>query len=250
MPEDRNAFRTAFVVVVIVAVIAAIAWILLREGGKSEPVANLEPTAAPSPIPTATPIPRLAGVTLATSDVVVRDMVAQLSSRPELTRWLANEDLVRRFVSAVVNVADGTVPRSQLEFLAPKGAFKVVERGAETVPDPASYRRYDRIAGVVGSVDAAGAVKLLDEIAPLVRDAWGEIAPPDRDFRTTLRDAVDALLAVPVLSQPPALQQKVMWTYTDPQLEGLTPAQRQLLRMGPDNVRTIQDKLREIRALL
>jgi len=177
-------------------------------------------------------------------------MVAQLSSRPELAKWLAHEDLVRRFVSSVANVADGTIPRSQLEFLAPKKSFTVVTEGAETVPDPASYRRYDRLAGVVASVDAAGAVALLDELTPLIRDAWGEIAPPDRDFRTTLRDAIDSLLAVPVLDQPPALEQKVMWTYTDPQLEGLTPAQRQLLRMGPDNVRTIQDKLREIRALL
>jgi hypothetical protein len=250
MPEDRSAFRTAFVVVIIVAVVAAIAWILLREGAKPESVAALEPTAAPSPVPTATPIPRLAGVTLATSDAVVREMVAQLSSRPEVAKWLANEDLVRRFVSTVANVSDGRIPRSQLEFLAPKKGFTVIQRGAETVPDPASYRRYDRIAGVVGSVDAAGAVALLQELDPLIRESWGEIAPPDRDFRATLREAIDSLLAVPVLEQPPALEQKVMWTYTDPHLEGLTPAQRQLLRMGPDNVRTIQAKLREIRALL
>lgn len=250
MPEDRSALRTAFVVVIIAAVIAAIAWILLREGTTPEPEATLEPTVAPTAVPTETPVPRLAGVTLATSDAVVREMVAQLSSRPELAKWLAHEDLVRRFVSSVANVADGTIPRSQLEFLAPKKSFTVVTEGAETVPDPASYRRYDRLAGVVASVDAAGAVALLDELTPLIRDAWGEIAPPDRDFRTTLRDAIDSLLAVPVLDQPPALEQKVMWTYTDPQLEGLTPAQRQLLRMGPDNVRTIQDKLREIRALL
>ena len=250
MPKDRSAFRTTFVIVIIVAVIAAIAWILLREGTKPEPVATLQPTAAPTPVPTSTPTPRLEGVTLATSDVVLREMVAQLSSRPELAKWIAHEDLVRRFVSAVANVADGRIPRSQVDFLTPKEGFTVVERNGEIIPDPASYRRYDRIAGVVGSVDAAGAVALLDETAPLIRDAWGEIAAPNRDFRATLREAIDSLLAVPVLSQPPALEQKVMWTYTDPRLEGLSPAQRQLLRMGPDNVRTIQAKLREIRVLL
>ena len=36
------------------------------------------------------------------------------------------------------------------------------------------------------------------------------------------------------------------YAYVDPRLESLSAAQKQLLRMGPENVRTIQAKLREI----
>ena len=42
----------------------------------------------------------------------------------------------------------------------------------------------------------------------------------------------------------------IVYAYADPRLEGLSPAQKQLLRMGPENVKAIQAKLREIAAVL
>jgi hypothetical protein len=38
----------------------------------------------------------------------------------------------------------------------------------------------------------------------------------------------------------------VGYAFADPRDEGLTPAQKQLLRMGPGNARIVQAKLREI----
>jgi hypothetical protein len=40
------------------------------------------------------------------------------------------------------------------------------------------------------------------------------------------------------------------YAFADPKLEGLSRAQKQLLRMGPQNVRAIQGKLREIAGVL
>jgi hypothetical protein len=40
----------------------------------------------------------------------------------------------------------------------------------------------------------------------------------------------------------------VLWEFSDPELENLTPPQKHLLRMGPANVRLIQSKIREIQA--
>jgi hypothetical protein len=42
----------------------------------------------------------------------------------------------------------------------------------------------------------------------------------------------------------------VAYTYADPALESLSHAQRQLLRMGPRNIRIVQAKLREIAGFL
>jgi hypothetical protein len=42
----------------------------------------------------------------------------------------------------------------------------------------------------------------------------------------------------------------VTYEFADPEIEELSAAQRQLLRFGPDNVTTIQQKLSEIRAAL
>ena len=43
---------------------------------------------------------------------------------------------------------------------------------------------------------------------------------------------------------------KVTYAFADPALEGLSGAQRQLLRMGPRNVRIVQAKLREVAGFL
>jgi hypothetical protein len=41
-----------------------------------------------------------------------------------------------------------------------------------------------------------------------------------------------------------------VYSYAKPALENLSPAQKQLLRMGPDNVKRVQIKLRELRDAL
>jgi hypothetical protein len=41
-----------------------------------------------------------------------------------------------------------------------------------------------------------------------------------------------------------------LYTYANPSLEELTPAQRQFLRMGPRNVRIVKAKLREVAGFL
>ncbi len=40
------------------------------------------------------------------------------------------------------------------------------------------------------------------------------------------------------------------YEFVDPALESLSPAQKHLLRMGPDNARLVREKLREIADLL
>jgi hypothetical protein len=89
----------------LILVVAAVYWFALRPAGDVDQqiVEESVPTPVPEPTPTLAErlSERLQGTTLKTSDVVVRELVAELSSRPELVAWLANEDLVRRFVAAV-----------------------------------------------------------------------------------------------------------------------------------------------------
>jgi hypothetical protein len=195
---------------------------------------------------------KLSGTTLSTSDAVVRELAAGLSSNPKLAAWLVSDDLVRRFTAAVDNVAAGVSPADQLEFLRPKQGFKVKKTGDETfVIDSASYTRYDLVASVVASLDTEGTVALYRELKPLIDDAYAEISPPGRQFDDRLEKAFDQLLAVPVLDGPQEVEPLVVtYAWSDEKLEGLTAAQRQFLRMGPENVSTIQAKLGEIRAAL
>jgi hypothetical protein len=246
---------TVFGVLVIAVVAIYLLWI---RPSTEDPVVDQvveAPTPAPEPSPTPTLAERLserlAGTTLRTSDAVVRELVEELSSNPKLVAWLANEDLVRRFVAAVDNVANGISPTTQLDFMRPKGKFKVVEKSGLTLIDPSSYDRYDLATQIFVSLDTEGAVTLYRELEPLIDEAYREISPPGSRFSDRLETAVEHLLAAPPPEGNPRVERKVVtYVYADPTLEGLSSAQRQLLRMGPDNVTQIRAKLRDLMAEL
>lgn len=246
--------RTWWVVGLVLVIAAVTVWFLLTRGcggpgGTGSESGVPTPIVAPSPTPEETPGPGAlpAGVTLSTSDVAVRQLVATLSQNPKLVAWLAHEDLVRRFVASVYNIAHGKSPRSHLAFLRPQAPFRVEKEGGRLVTDPRSYRRYDLAAEVFSSIDTQSAVQVLRELKPLTDEAFSEIARPGETFQQTLYDAIAQLLRTPEVPPNAPLEEKVVtYRYVDPELEALSDAQRQLLRMGPDNVRKVKDKLREL----
>ncbi len=255
MAENNRTIIGIFVVLLVV-VIAAFVWWWMGRGGDQEMQAVVPATPTPAPVPTPSLEERLSaklsGTTLNTSDAVVRELAAALSANPKFAVWLVNEDLIRRFTAAVDNIAAGKSPTEQVEFLRPKLGFKVKSASDGTfVIDPASYQRYDVVAAVVASLDTAGTVALYRELKPLIDDAYAEISPPGKSFNDRLQAAFDQLLAVPVLDGPQQVNQLVVtYAWSDEEIEGLSAAQRQFLRIGPDNVSTIQAKLGQIRAAL
>lgn len=240
---------------VLVVAIAAVAWFLLRGRPAGEEVAPpvgeepvpVEPApeaAVPEPAPEPLEIPPLDA-----SDELVRRLAAGLSAHPALASWLASDELVRRFVVVVDNVAVGLVPRKEIPFLAPEGEFRAATSSAGPPRvDPASYDRYDPAAAVVGSLDPEGTVDLYRRLRPLIDEAARErLGYGAGRFDETLRRAILHLLETPVPAGPPALETRALsHHYADPRLEELSDAQKQLLRMGPDNQRRVQAKLRQM----
>jgi hypothetical protein len=247
-----------WIVLVLVAVAAAAAWWLLSRGpgdesGQPRPVADARPP-VPSAAEVEAPEEDLALPPLDASDAVVARLAGALSGRPELARYLATDGLIRRFVAAVDNVSRGVSPRTNLPTLIPAGGYRVTGGAGEAVrPDPESRSRYDAPTAVLASIDTAGAARLHRRLRPLLEEAYRDLGYPEGGFDATLARAIDHLLAAPV---PPADPELVPagrgggWAYADPALEDLSPAQKHLLRAGPDNVRRIQAKLRELRGAL
>ena len=75
-----------------------------------------------------------------------------------------------------------------------------------------------------------------------------EAALAAESFDTALERAIVVLLSTPVSDTPARLQATggTDYAYADARLEGLSAAQKQLLRTGPRNARVIQDALRRI----
>ena len=184
------------------------------------------------------------------SDPLVRDLVARLSSHPRVAAWLTTDGLIRNFAVSVLNIADGRTPARHLAKVAPSGPFQVRDDGRHVYVDPRSYARYDGHAEAVGALDARGTARLYATLKPRIDEANRELGSQE-DSDATLARAIISLLRTPVVEGEVRLRaDSVAYAFADPALEALTPAQRQLLRMGPRNQRIVQAKLREIAGYL
>ena len=185
------------------------------------------------------------------SDDLVNKLAVKLSSHPQLTAWLKNKDKIRHFVAVIDNIADGMSPRSHLGFLSPRENFEVIKRGNRYYLNPASYSRYNLVAEVFESLDTKECAKLYWELNPLIQEAYFELGYPNQDFHDTLFTAVVELLNTPVVEGDILVEKKVVtYIMVDQKLENLSESQKHFLRMGPRNMRKIQEKLREFAQVL
>ncbi len=237
----------------LVGLIGVVGYVAVRRPAPPSPTPPAAPSVSPTPSATVAPLP--SGLpALNGSDTFVRDLVKGLSSHPQLAAWLAAHDLVRTLTVAVENVAAGQTPRAHLAFLAPKEMFAVVPKQGRLAIDPRSYARYDDLADGFASLDAKGCADAFGRLEPLFDAAYRDLGYPEGGFRSVVARAVAMLEATPVVDGDifvkPAARATLVYEYEDRRLEGLTAAQRQLLRLGPRNVRKVQAKLHELAAAL
>jgi hypothetical protein len=184
---------------------------------------------------------------LAQSDEIVRKLVSALSSNPTVASWLATDGLIRNFTVVVSNIAEDDRPGVHVARLRPSGRFQVVERNGEMVIDPRSYQRYNQLAAAVASIDPDGAARLYATLKPLIEDAHRDLGYGNTSFDATIERAIVKLLATPTLRDPVrVVPHGIGYAFADPRIEGLTPAQKHLLRFGPDNGRVVKQALRNI----
>lgn len=253
--------RPMGLIVALVVLAGAGVWYSVQRMKAQQP----PPVAPPPPVvaqvaDAGTPVPQ-GPPSVAEGDAKVRELMGPMSQDPDWAKWLALEGLLQRFTTAVSNIADGESPRMVLSFLAPTEGFKVVEtpvktpkgkpRQVKTTIDPKSYARYDAVARVMGSLDVAGVRHAWVDLKPLVERVYVEIAPPGRTFAQTMNQAIQHLLAVPVPQGDVEVVPKGnLYAYADPKLEGLSRAQKHLLRMGPQNMQIVQRQLSALHTAL
>jgi len=255
--EPKKIWGLAIGLLVVLAAIAALFYFFFMKKPEPTPAA---PAASASVLPAegeggpagpgGEPL-AFPAVPLAASDDTVRQFAAALTADPEFGKWLLTKDLIRTFVVSVDNVANGLSPRPHIDFFSPDGDFRVVRTAAGTLIDAAAYSRYDAAVKVALSLDATAAARLYRAVEPLLQEAYNELGYPGVDFDDTLVRAMAELLETPVVDGPILLEQKVLsYAMTDPALEALSPAQKQLLRMGPKGVQAVHEKIGQLAAAL
>jgi|TARA_B110000240_G_C13487629_1_gene448171 hypothetical protein len=185
---------------------------------------------------------------LDTSDGTVKTKLLGLSDYDAFARLLINEALLERFVIMTNSLADEELAANNRVLVQPKKSFRTYRQADKEWIDPASYKRYAPYVEVFESLETESLLKLYQEYKPAIEEIFAEIGSPYDRFDEKLEEAIDVLLDTPEVPVPvEVFTDSVMYQFADRQLESLTAPQKQLLRTGPENMRRIKAKLREIK---
>jgi hypothetical protein len=244
-PRPARSPLVLLAVAVVLALALLGAYLYLRTASRS-PASTAARTDRPQPSRGAEPAEEVALPPLDDSDAFVRQLVDRVSSHPVVAAWLTTEGLIQNFAVVTSRIANGESPTNELRAVGPVPRFRPRTMGDDLFLDPASYQRYNRYAEAVSALDARGTARLYTTLKPRINEAYRRMGGTS-DFDPVLERAIAEMLRVPAVEGLIELAPTgIVYGFADPKLEGLSPSQKHLLRMGPQNVRAIQAKLREI----
>ena len=250
VPEPKRTGPTSLVIIsvagLLVGAAAAWWWMESRRAAVVAPPATSTGSAGTVALPSE---PARVLPPLDQMDTFLRALLGALSSHPDLARWLATDDLIRQMANGVDRIARGQTPARDLPTLLPKGEFEVARRGRTATIAPASFRRYDALTRLVESLDPAAVADAYRTIYPRLDEAYRAQGRSEGHVDAPIDAALRLLIETPIPAEPIAVvpARGDMFAFADPALEALMPIQKQLLRLGPDNARRVQARLREIR---
>lgn len=271
----QSSSGSLWVIVVLVVIVAAAAFYFLRDEAPAASQTVTTPVAVapqaiaassvassvaaiveyqpPMPVVEVDPLP-----TLNESDSSILAALQQLRGEG-LLQLLVPQELIRKFVLAVNNLAEGKVIHEYRPVVSPPPpfvaeTFSVMIEGTAVDQErvaPANFQRYEPYVTTLALIDSDAAVAVYRRFYPLLEEAFRELGLKKPNFHSVLIAAIDNILAAPdahgdlLLVRP-----KVFYQYADPALEQLPQTHKLMLRMGPENARSVKASLRQLRARL
>ena len=273
--QPRNNSSTTMIVIVVLALIAAAAtFYYLRDDkpatsqtvtapvGVAPQTAVTSSAAAVAPTPEYEPPQPVVAVEplplLNESDSSLLAALQQLRGEG-LLQLIVPQEVVRKFVLAVNNVAEGKVIQEYRPVVSPPPpfiaeTFSVMVEGTAVDQErvsPNNFQRYEPYVTTLALIDSDAAVAVYRRFYPLLEEAFRELGLKKPNFHSVLIAAIDNVLAAPdVQGDLLLLRPKVFYQYADPALETLPQTHKLMLRMGPENARSVKASLRQLRARL
>ncbi len=179
------------------------------------------------------------------SDAVFKQDVLSLS--PGFSELLNVEGIIKRWVVVINDFSQNQRPYKHFRYFKLSSPFRVETDQTGIYMAERSYQRYDFLASAVHAVDVEKAVSLLWKYRPLLQQAFSEFGYPEEyQVEDIIKKAVSNVLQAPVIeSRIKLIKPSVRYKFAEKHLESLSPVQKQMIRMGPENTRIIQAKLRQ-----
>ncbi len=183
---------------------------------------------------------------LAESDAQFKQTLLQASS--EFLPYLEGEQLLKKIIRVLNDFSQAQRLYKHVQ------DFKLSESFVATQDDKGwfiadkSYQRYDAlVSGFVG-VENAQILEIYDFFKPLMQQVYAEFSYPEQyTLEDLIQKAMAEMLATPAIEGRVALKRPgVLYKFADNSLEQLSPVQKQVIRMGPENTRKLKRKLQSL----
>lgn len=185
---------------------------------------------------------------LANSDPFIRDQALTLTEGMNVNNLLISKNIAQQFAVFVDNFAQGDLLRNTSVLKGPTERFTATDISGKTYLNPDSYHRYDIYANLISRLNTDKLVSMYKLLYPLFEEAFNDLGYTNISFNERLHQAIQEVLDAPIIEDPIELSSvSVNYQFVDPRLENLPPAQKLMIRMGPENTRKIKSVFRDLK---
>ncbi|HDZ09427.1 DUF3014 domain-containing protein [Pseudohongiella sp.] len=214
----------------------------------AEPIAVQEVEPVPEPAvsepepeqPDVEPLPPLND-----SDSAVIARLASVEMGASLLRLLTPDDIIRKFVVFTYNASQGELPQVDYPLRGVEGDLVVTEIDTNLYQmQPATHRRFDTLIDTLVALEPGQAMSVYRALRPLFQEAYAELGLGSENFDEVLVRAIDQVMAADTASGPfQLIKPSVMYLYAEGRIEDMSPVEKQLLRLGPENTEKLKGRL-------
>ncbi len=175
------------------------------------------------------------------SDSLFRAALLEQDLTGTLVDWLIDDELIRRFVILVDNMAVGSLPRKHSLIKPLPSAFVADEREQTYWLGAVNYQRYQPYVALFDLLETEQILRLYQRYYPLMQQAYAELGYPRNAFHHRVLAALEHILDAPDVLPAIELQRpSVMFKFADPAFEASSDVHKQVLRIGPANARRLK----------
>ena len=213
-----------------------------------QPIAVIEPASKTTAEPQAVAdepeiIPPEPALALEDSDPVIREASNTINGGEIVKQFTAADFIIERAVAVLDNLQLGQVPYKLLPIARPTQKFQVIETDQGFIAAPVNTSRYDGLAKWINAINIQTLVALIDQFRPAAQEAYALLGYPAEDFDTALKLAITQIATTPEPYPEAILSVKEsVYIYVDESLEALPALQKQIMRMGDENMAILRSK--------
>lgn len=183
---------------------------------------------------------------LKNSDTYFKNEISSVS--PALSSWFESENIIQKYIVLINDLSQNQLIAKHRVFLSPMEKMVAGDDTQGLYLTKESYKRYDSLAMAIAAIDTDKGLQLYLTFKPLFESAFNEFAYPD-DYHVEdifLKTVTNVIEAPVIEGRISLLQHSAGYKFADKELESLSNAKKQMIRMGPENTKKIQAKLRKL----